>query len=305
MIDEFGNNKAPEYTPLVENKPSKEILRFSENKVATENVAVKENIEFDGVKKDKTKTKSSRNKAMSVLTSSLVGVVGVVVAGMTNLLNVKFKAEFDLVELRLSEDRILYSINVKDMTEKEYLIIYPERDGAKLDSFELVDEDNDGVIKGEFPLDREYIDNHKNQTVKYVFNLRGLVGLDVERLFDRYVVNVKNYEVKLPGLKNLHCECNNDGHFYFTIDYEDEGGLLKDFEAYITDSFYEGASEASRPNHISYCTFNDNLHSEQRIYVGSLQGSNGRLFVKYKTADNQQHVIKDPDDGFDGIKITM
>lgn len=303
MIDEYGNKKAPEYTPLTENKPAKEVLRFVENKMPDENVAVKENLDFNANKKDKAKTKSSRNKAMSVLTSSLVGVVGVVVAGMTNLLNVKFKAEFDSMELRLSEDRINYSISVKDMTEKEYLMIYPERDGVKLDGVKLIDEDGDGVIKGFYPIDKEYINAHTNKTVKYVFNLRGLVGLDVERLFDRYVVPIKNYQAEFKGVEG-HCECGVDGYYYFTMDFKDEGGLFKDFEAYIVDTFYDEEDE-NKDSHIAYCTFNDNLHSEQRIFVGSLQGSNGRLFIKYKTADGVQHVVKDTEDGLDGIKITM
>lgn len=304
MIDEYRNNKAPEFAPQKENKAVKEVFRVNENMSTSENVEVKENSDFNAAKRDAKTQKSSRNRALSVLTSSLVGVVGVVVAGMTNLLNVKFKAEFDSMELRLSEDKILYSISVKDMTEKEYLMIYPERDGVKLGSVKLIDEDEDGVIKGFYPIDKEYINAHTNKTVKYVFNLRGLVGLDVERLFDRYVVPIKNYQAEFKGVEG-HCECGVDGYYYFTMDFKDEGGLFKDFEAYIVDSFYDDADEQSKPNHIAHCTFNDNLHSEQRIFVGGLQGSNGRLFIKYKTADGAQHVVKDTEDGLDGIKITM
>ena len=306
MIDEYSNKKASEFTPQNESKFSKEIVAISENKPVTENVPVKENVEFDGKQKDKKSVAKSRDRAMSVMTSSLVGVIGIAVVGMTNLLNVKFKAEYESFELRLAENRVVYSIKVKDMTEKEYLMIYPERDGLKLESqrFELSDVNSEGYIKGEYTLDADYIASHKNKKIDYKFRLRGLVGLDVERLFDNYDVTIKNFSYSFNGVSG-HCTCSVDGYYHFTMDYKDEGGLLTDFEAYIVDSFYDSVEEEDKVNHIAYCTFNDDLHSEQKIFIGNLEGSKGRLFVKYKSADGEQHVVKDQNDGLDGIQITM
>lgn len=306
MIDEYSNKKAPEFVTQNENKTIRENVVISENKTVLENVSTDESKDFTSTKQPEVRSKEkARNRAMAALTSSVVGVIGLVVAGMTNLLNVKMKAEFNEVEYR--DGTIFYSINVSDITEKEYLIVYPERDGKKLDPIKLVDDDGDGVINGEFPVDKEYIEKqmsmHDNINIKYVLNLRGLVGLDVERLFDRYVVRIDKFTSVFHNVTG-HCECGVDGHYYFTMDFEDDGGLFKDFEAYIIDDFYEDASLEEKSEHISYCTFSDNLHDEQRIFVSNLKGSNGRLFIKY-LADGVEETVKDPTDGAPGIRITM
>ena len=116
MAEEFNNIKAPEFSSQSENKLTKENLFVNENKTVSENVNVKENLEFDAKKQGVSNRIKSRNKAISVLTSSLVGVVGLIVAGMTNLVNVKFKASFNKDETELRDGKIHYSVNVSDMT---------------------------------------------------------------------------------------------------------------------------------------------------------------------------------------------
>ncbi len=283
MFDEYSNRKAPEFEQQVENKTVNENLFAAENKTFNENVRVKENIEFDGKSLKKPGKIKARNKALSMLTTSLVGVVGLVVAGMTNLINIKLKAEFDKVEYQ--DGRINYEINVENLTEKEYLVIYPERDGKKLDGIKLVDEDGDGYIAGSFDVDTEYIQKQQelfdNVSVKYVVNLRGLVGLDVERLFDRYVVRIDQFTSEFEDVEG-YCNCGVDGYYYFKMNFKDDGGLFSNFEAYIIDDFYdENDVTGEKEKHIAYCTFSDNLHDEQKIFVLDLQGSRGTLVIKY------------------------
>ena len=283
MFDEYSNRKAPEFERQVENKTVNENLFVAENKTFNENVRVKENIEFDGKSLKKPGKTKARNKALSVLTTSLVGVVGLVVAGMTNLINIKLKAEFDKVEYQ--DGRINYAINVENLTEKEYLVIYPERDGKKLDGIKLVDEDGDGYIAGSFDVDIDYIQKQQelfdNVSVKYVVNLRGLVGLDVERLFDRYVVRIDQFTSEFEDVEG-YCNCGVDGYYYFKMNFKDDGGLFSNFEAYIIDDFYdENDVTGEKEKHIAYCTFSDNLHDEQKIFVLDLQGSRGTLVIKY------------------------
>ena len=283
MFDEYSNRKAPEFNKQVENKVTSENLFAAENKTISENIKVKENIEFDGKSLKKPGKTKARNKAISVLTTSLVGVVGLVVAGMTNMINIKLNAEFDKVEYQ--DGKINYAINVSNITEKEYLIIYPERDGKKLDGIKLIDEDDDGYIEGSFDVDLEYIQKQQemfdNVTVKYVVNLRGLVGLDVERLFDRYVVRIDKLTSEFEDVEG-YCNCGVDGYYYFKMNFNDDGGLFSNFEAYIIDDFYdENDVTGEKENHIAYCTFSDNLHDEQRIFVLNLQGSRGKLVIKY------------------------
>ena len=293
-MDEYGNRRAPEINPQVENKATRENVFAVENKTVNENIVAKENIEFDGKSSRKTDKIKARNKAISVLTSSLVGVVGLVVAGMTNLVNIKFKAKFNDVEYR--DGQIYYSINVKDMTEKENLTIYQSRDTTKLEPVRLVDEDGDGLIEGSIEVDRDYIERQlerkDNVNVKYVLDLRGVVGLEVERLFDRWVVRIDKYTSKFEDVTG-YCNCGVDGYYYFTMNFEDDGGLFTDFEAYIEDDFGNKAT----------CEFTDNLHDEQKIFVLDLQGSHGKLVIKYK-ADGEETFVKG-EDGNNWIEISM
>jgi len=54
------------------------------------------------------------------------------------------------------------------------------------------------------------------------------------------------------------------------------------------------------------CTFTENLHDEQRIFVDHLTGSAGKLFIKYKSDGVDTYVIKDgTTTEKDGISINM
>lgn len=294
MLDEFGNKKISEFKSQEENKVARENVFAKENKSINENITAKENIEFDGKSLRKTDKIKSRNKAISVMTSSLVGVIGLVVAGMTNLVNIKYKAEFDHV--KYVDGEIQYSINVKDLTSKENLTIYQSRDTKKLDPIRYEQMDmKEGVIEGVIPVDQDYIQRQleasDNVTIKYVLELRGVVGLDVERLFDRYVVRIDKFTSTFEDVEG-YCNCGVDGYYYFTMHYEDDGGLFSNFEAYIIDDFYESASDAEKERHIAYCTFSENPHDEQRIFVLDLQGSHGTLVIKYLKDGADQQVVK-------------
>ena len=261
MIDEYSNRKAPEVNSQVENKVAHENVFAAENKTVRENVSVKENIEFDGKSYKKEDKTNARNRAVSVLTTSVVGVVGLVVAGLTNMVNIKLKAKFDEVEYR--DGKIAFSINVDNLTEKEYIVVYPERDTKKLDDVKYyIDDTKDGRISGSIDVDTEYIEKQlasgDNVSIKYVLNLRGLVGLDVERLFDRYVVRIDKLTSRFDDVEG-YCNCGVDGYYYFTMHFEDDGGLFSDFEAYIVDDFYDEQDDTGeKERHIAYFTFTDN-----------------------------------------------
>ena len=275
MAEEFNNIKAPEFNSQSENKLTKENLFAKENKSVSENVNVKENLEFDAKKPQISNRIKSRNKAISVLTSSLVGVVGLIVAGMTNLVNVKFKANFIKDETELRDGKIHYSVNVSDMTEKEYLTIYEYRNGALLEARRLEDEDGDGLIKGAFDIDMDFINEvFSKQTltvVSYTLDLKGMVGLDVERLFGRFTTEYKNEEAYFEDF-SYYSNWEVDGCFYFQMNFKDDAGLFSEFEAYIEDGFGNKA----------YCTFSENPHDEQKIFIGNLQGSTGKFYINYK-----------------------
>ena len=70
-----------------------------------------------------------------------------------------------------------------------------------------------------------------------------------------------------------YCNCGVDGYYYFKMNFEDDGGLFSNFEAYIIDDFYdESDTTGEKEKHIAYCTFSDNLHEYQKIFVDNLKG---------------------------------
>lgn len=295
MADEFNNKAASEYTPQSENKAIKENLFVTENKPVTENVSVRENLDTTDVKDRPARfNKEKKNKAMGALSASLVGTIALVLTTMTSLVNVKMKAEFNDV---VYEDGLLkYSVNVKDMTEKETLTIYPSRDNKAFEKIELVDDDGDGVVEGAIPIDKEYIADRlasgDNVNIKYVLNLKGMVGLDIERAFDRWVVRIDKQTSKFENV-SYHCECGVDGYFYFTMNFEDDNQMFTDFEAWIEDAFFvDSTNEAEKAQHMAKCTFTENLHDEQRIFVDHLTGSAGKLFIKYKVNGVDTYVVE-------------
>ena len=295
MADEFNNKSAPEFSPQSENKVVKENLFAQENKSVLENVSVEENKDTtQGEPRTQKFNKEKKDRALGVLSASLVGTIALVLTTMTSLVNVKMKAEFEDVTY---EDGVLkYSVNVKNMTEKETLMIYPSRDNKSFERIDLVDDDGDGLVQGEIKIDKEYVAERlasgDNVNVKYVLNLKGDVGLDIEREFDRWVVRIDKQTSKFENVE-YHCECGVDGYFYFTMNFEDDNQLFTDFEAWIEDAFYEDATtDLGREQHIAKCTFTENLHDEQRIFVDHLTGSAGKLFIKYKVNGEDTYVVE-------------
>ena len=309
MADEFNNKSAPEFSPQSENKLVKENLFVSENKTVKENIAAEETKDTTQAKPKVEKfKKEKKNKAIGALSASVAGTIALVLTTMTSLINVKMKAEFN--EVNYEDGVIKYSVNVKDMTEKETLTIYQSRDEKALQKIDLLDDDGDGVVEGEIELDKEYIADKlasgENVNVKYVLTLKGNVGLDIERAFDRWVVRIDKQTSKFHDVA-YHCECGVDGYFYFTMNFEDDNQLFTDFEAWIEDAFYEDAITTSEKNqHMAKCEFTENLHDEQRIFVDGLTGSAGKLFIKYKSNGVDTYVVKNgTSTEKDGISINM
>ena len=293
MFDEYGNHNPQEFNPQVENKVARENVFAVENKNISENISAKENIELDGKSPRKTDKIKARNKAMAALTSSLVGVVGLVVAGMTNLVNIKFKLKYK--EAEYIDSQFVFTVDVQNMTEKEQVVIYQYRNGNLINSTTYkVDDVVNGEIRGSIPVDKEYIEQqleeNGNINIDCEFVLRGLIGLDVERWFGTFEHTIDKYTSYFNGAEG-YCNCGVDGYYYFTMNFEDDHGLFSEFEAYIIDDLYNDASDDDKPNHISYWKPNGNLHDEQRIFVLDLEGSTGTLVIKYSKQGESEKVM--------------
>ena len=277
MADEFGNRNAPEINSQVENKTVSENIFAQENKPVLENIEAKENLDTVGKPK---KVSKNKKKNISILSAGLVAVVSFALIGVTSLVNVKMKAEFDDKKVVYEEGKISYSLTVKEMTENETLSIYVVRDNVKLEKIELVDEDGDGLIEGKIDVDKPYIEEKfssgKSEKVQYKLDLKGVVGLDVERYFDSVTVNIEQMVSEFYYVEG-HCNCGADGYYYFTMVFEDFDHLFSDFNACIVDD--EG--------NVANCVFSDNLYEEQKIYVADLTTSHGKLVIKYRADDDQ------------------
>ena len=209
---------------------------------------------------------------MSTLSAGVVGAVGVAALGITTMINVKMSANFNNVEF--VDSSLVLSVDVKEMTSENTLTAYIYEESKQIHSVSLVDEDNDGKIEYTLKLDKEHLADvlggGGEHEIKYRVDLKGVVGLNVERSFDSYVVRVNRVCSTFNSLYGK-CHCKEDGRYHFNIDYEDDFGLIEFKSARIEDNF----------GNVSYCTFTNNLHEEQTIYVLDLQGSKGTLIVEY------------------------
>ena len=291
MLDEYSNYKGSDINPQAENKSVNENFAALENKPVVENVPIKENLSDDHKRSEGHKLNmDKRNRAMSMLSTGLAATIGLVLAGITNFVNVKMKASFVDEATKYDAGVLSYSINVEEMTEDETLTIYVTRDNVRTETISLVDEDGDGVISGSIPGVKEYVDEvfaaKDNAEVNYLLELKGVVGLGVERSFDAYRTTITKRSAIFDSVEG-ECHCDEDSCFHFTMKFDDQSGVFSDFVAYIEDDF----------GNKSYCEFTSDLHEEQKIYVLSpkLQGSHGYLVVKYKADDGVENGTGDKD----------
>ena len=288
MADEFKNKQAPEFNAQVENKFAKENFTALENKAAVEMVPVDENKDTTNEEKLPKKAVEKKKQRLGVLSAGLVGTVALVLATVTDLVNVKMRAKFDDEEKpEYLDGKIAYKINIENMTEKESLLLKVKRGNVLINTYTFEDKDGtgfikDGYLKGFAEIDKEYLDEilakDENLTVKYYVELKGIVGLDIERLFDRWAIQIEKRTSRFNGVEG-HCNCGVDGYYYFTMDFDDASGYYSDFEAWIEDTFY---LEGIEDSHIARWEQTGDLHEEQRIFVDNLEGSKGTLFIKFK-----------------------
>ncbi len=263
---------------ILENEPQNEGINFAENTVIDENqtqteeTPTRESSEMDTGQQEP--PKKSKRSFLSGISTSLIVIVAASVVGITNLLNVSMNAQFVDEATQYLDGKIRYEINVENMTEKESLNAYLYEGDELIETIPLYDEDGDGVIEGEIPLDKEAVqaklDAGDNVRVEYRMDLKGTVGLNVERAFDSYKFRIDKFSSSIESV-DMWCSCGVDGYYNFKINYTDPLEKFQNFEAYIEDE------KGNR----SVCTFTDDPHEAQRIFVNNLSGSRCKLYIKY------------------------
>ena len=88
MADEFKNKQAPEFNAQAENKIAKENFTALENKAAVEMVPVDESKDTTNEEKLPKKAVEKKKQRLGVLSAGLVGTVALVLATVTDLVNV-------------------------------------------------------------------------------------------------------------------------------------------------------------------------------------------------------------------------
>ena len=284
MKDEFNNlqkevNQSNEFVNIKDNPSIKENITAPEQVNAPEYT---DPVDDTPVSPEKRKfDQDKKNHALTMLTGGLTATIAGIVLGLTTMLNVKMSAEFDHVDY--ADGNISYQVNVKDMTEKETLTAYVYEENELIETIDLVDEDGDGIIEGNYEISPEHVKellaNDNDNSVSYRFTLKGIVGLNVSRDFDSYVLRIDQIVSEFRDV-DYWCTCGKDGYYNFQMNFTDDNNIFTDFEAYIDDNF------GGR----SYCEFNEDLHSAQHIYVLDLQGASGILTITYY-ADGELQVV--------------
>jgi len=279
-MDEFDRNQAPEANEVPEYQVQKD------NTVAPESNATDEYKTYDeftdnegkhfesGIKKEK------KNTALSSLSVGVVSSIAAVAVGITSMLNVSMKANFN--DVAYQDGMINYEVAVENMTEDEslYAKLYSMEDELLFETT-LTDDDGDGIIQSWIEINSYDLETLLPQVGKleYRLNLSADVGLDVERKFDSFVIEIESASSNFESVTG-QCHCQEDGCFHFNLNFTDDLRIFDNFEAQIEDEY----------GNISKCTFTDNLHEEQTIFVNSLKGSKGTLTVNY-TADGKPQTV--------------
>ena len=269
---------AEENKIIPENNPQNEEVNFAENTAIDENQTQSESMTARESNETNTEwqepPKKSKRSFLSGLSTALVVVVAASVVGITNLLNVSMNAQFVDEATKYLDGKIQYEINVANMTDKESLNAYLYEGDELIETIPLVDEDADGVISGKIILDKETIqaklDAGDNVRVEYRIDLKGIVGLNVERFYDSYKFQIDKFSSSIESV-DMWCSCGVDGYYNFQINFTDPLEKFRNFEAYIEDE----------KGNVSTCVFTDDLHEAQRIFVNNLFGSRCKLYIKY------------------------
>jgi len=282
MNDEYSRNQAPEVNQISEYQPSLDNPEVKETIISTEFDNYEEYTDNEGKQFDSQNAKSKNNRALSSLSVGVVTTIAAVAVGITSWINVGMKANFN--EVKLQDGVVSYEVSVENMTEEETLTARMFNGENLLFEQDLVDEDKDGLVYGEINLDGEEINKllEENSKLSYRLNLSGTVGLDVERKFDSYVLEMTKMESRFDSITG-ECHCSEDGCFHFNLNYSDDMKMFNDFTAKIEDMYGNSA----------YCEFTDNPHEEQTIFVGNLKGIEGILTVSFTVNGQTQSVSID------------
>lgn len=243
-----------------------EDLEKSENTINVNNEVLDNNIllnqEFSEFK-DPTFSKSVNIKKKSDTMKLLSGFAAVIVLGVgavnvTSSSNVIVEFAFD--DFIIRDTSIDYGFAISDYDTTDYTI---KLQNSFTNRQRKVD---DMYVTGSF----ENLAPNMKYTIKVV--TPGSFGS--ERIIcEQSISTLSTSEYRTARFIDIEteCRCEIDGFFYFKMNYIDHFNVFNDFYAYLEDD-YGGQS---------FCYWNEDLHSEQRIQVtdSGLIGKDATLYV--------------------------
>lgn len=270
-MSDFTKNNVQERTDVKAYQTVKENDAYKEASSAAAEFSTYKESADDEANRSGSINQEKKKNALSSLTTGVVTAIAAASIGITSLVNVSMNAQFKSVDYQ--DGKIKYTINVEDKTDKESLLLTLTKDGEAVYTKELPNTVSDGNINGTIELDDglvESVEQINENGVSLRLTLSGDVGLSVVRDFDSYLIKIDRVESRFDSVTGA-CHCGEDGYYYFRMNFRDDLGSFDSFEARIEDR-YGNSSE---------CTFSDNLHDEQKIFVLNLQGSEATLILTY------------------------
>lgn len=275
-MDELNRNSAPERREYDEYRSAAENIRFNESAGVHEYESYNESSGNSSREPSSNMDRQKKKTALSSLSTGVVAAISAAAVGITGMLNVGMDAKLKKADFQ--DGAVRYCVSVENMTDEETLKATLSNGDEIIFSEYLKDEDGDGIIEGTIPLDAETVNSSLNAntgTLPLHLTLSGNVGLNLERDFDRYRIDIENMESVFNSVSGK-CKCTEDGCYHFKMDFKDDMHIFNDFKARIEDNF----------GNSSECTFTDDLHGDQTIYVSNLKGAQATLILTY-LADGQ------------------
>ena len=259
------NGDPAEYSGAWENPQAEESQQFAGNPTPRETGGTEE---YPAPKKRK--KKGGGSSGLTRLASVFVVATVAVVAGTAMLSESDAAAE--IVRVDATDTAVSYEVVVSTEGEEELSVILYNDFTRR--SFPLASGVNSNVFE-DLRADVEY-------TVAVVGNF----GFGEKTLAERKI-RTAAYPAHVPVTQwygmEWQCRCAKDGNFWFRMDFLDEQGLWTEFEATLADNYGNTLT----------CTFGEDLHDWQKIYVlGGFLGSDGTFTVTCLSSETGERITQ-------------
>ena len=217
--------------------------------------------------------KPKRLQQEAIAASAVISLASFAVIASSGLINVTMNGQIN--ELTYQDNQLMYNITVEDVNEDNSLF-FEVSEGSKVLMTYTIELENtstyDGDLTGSFSLDELKLSERMEDKDKLSFDVHlcGDTGL-VNRTYDSRVVEVEALVSEFTSIE-YGCDCANSGCFLFQMYYQDDYGIITDFQASITDN--QGVKKD--------CIFTGNKHDEQSIFVLDLAGGDAVFELSYK-----------------------